>query len=105
MTWSAAEVLAHAALAQAHLDALGSALEHGAAPREEHAGLHRHAGRGDVTLDLGAGPHLERAQSTDVPNHPTLDERLADLDVGAHQPVLGDLNPVAVEDVALELAL
>ena len=40
-----------------------------------------------------------------LPHDAAQDERLAHLDVRAHDPVLADLEPLAVEDVALELAI
>src|SRR5215510_1326874 len=92
--------------ADADLDrGLGAGLEHGAATREPDALLHRHRERGHVTLDARAGLHLDPAQGADVPVHAPEDERVFHLHVGAHDAVLADLQALAVQDVALELAV
>src|SRR5258706_7760259 len=89
----------------AELNALSAGLEHGAATGEVDPGLHDHADRPDVAFDPCAGPELDRPQRAHVSEHPSLDQRLLHLDVRAHDPMLTDLEALAVEDVAFQLTL
>src|SRR5262249_27291839 len=89
----------------AQLDALEAGVQHGAAPGEVDPRLHRHAHRGNVALDAGTGLHLDRREGADVAVDPALDHGLLHFDVRPHDPVLAHLEAVAVQDIALELAV
>src|SRR6185503_11228977 len=85
--------------------ALRSRVEHGAAAREVDAGLHDDADGGDIAFDPAAILHLQDPEGANVSDDAAADQRFLDLDVGAHHAVLADLEPIAVDDVTLELTI
>ena len=52
-----------------------------------------------------APAHLESAERADVAEHAAEHESVLHLDIGAHDAVLTDLQALAVEDIAFELAI